>query len=74
VLTRFFLRFLILVAFATFGAVGFAGTLASLVAIAGIFCVVTAAFRDEAVFAPVLTHWDEAAAYALAYGLVTRFA
>jgi hypothetical protein len=72
VLTRFFLRLIILAAFATFGAQGFARTLASLLVVAEIFCLVTAAFRREALLGPVLTHWDEAAAYALAYGVVTR--
>jgi hypothetical protein len=74
VLTRFLLRLVFLTAFAAFGAQGFARTLATLLVLSEIFCVVMAAFRREAPLGPVLTHWDEAAGYALAYGVVTRLA
>jgi len=38
---------------------------AGLLALSAIFCVVVASIRREPVFGPVLTHWDEAAAYAV---------
>ena len=69
---RFFLRLVFLTAFAAFGIQGFGRTLATLLVLSEIVCVVMAAFHREALLGPVLTHWDEAAAYALAYGLVTR--
>jgi hypothetical protein len=74
VLTRFFLRLIILSAFASFSPQGFASSLGALLVLSELFCVVVAAFHREPLLAPVLTHWDEAAAYALAYGLVTRLA
>jgi hypothetical protein len=33
--------------------------------LSAIFCVIVGAMRREAMFGPVLTHWDEAAAYAV---------
>jgi hypothetical protein len=65
VLTRFFLRVLILSVFATLGSQGFAKTFESLLVLAVFYCIFAAAVRREAAFGPVLTHLDEAAAYAV---------
>jgi hypothetical protein len=64
-LTRFFLRLLILSIFAALGSQGFGKTLESLLVFAVFYCIFVAAIRREEPFAPVLTHFDEAAAYAL---------
>jgi hypothetical protein len=65
VVLRFGVRMLILVAFASIGTIGFAKTLESLLAMAAIYCTGVAPLRREAPLGPVLTHYDEAAAYAL---------
>jgi hypothetical protein len=65
VLFRFFFRLVVLGTFATFGTRGFAAAFAGLLALSAIFCAVTAAMRRETIFAPGLTHWDEAVAYAV---------
>ena len=57
VLFRFVLRLVLLSAFASLSTRGFG--------MSAIFCVVVASIRREPVFGPVLTHWDEAAAYAV---------
>jgi len=64
-LTRFFLRLLILSIFAALGSQGFGKTLESLLVLAVFYCIFVAAIRCEEPFAPVLTHFDEAAAYAV---------
>jgi hypothetical protein len=74
VLARSFLRMGILVAFAMLSSHGFGKALASVLPLASMFCVVIAAMHREAMLGPVLTHWDEAAAYALASGLASRLA
>jgi hypothetical protein len=61
VLFRFVLRLVLLCAFASLSTRGFGTALA----LSAIFCVVVASIRREPVFGPVLTHWDEAAAYAV---------
>ena len=71
VLTRFFLRILILSVFATLGSQGFIKTFESLLVLAVFYCIFAAAVRREAVFGPVLTHLDEAAAYAVVARLVS---
>ncbi len=43
-------------------------------AMMAIFCAITASVRREVVFAPVLTSWDEAAAYGLICMLLIRIA
>lgn len=70
VVTRFLLRISILSVFATLGSLGFEKTFESLLVLAVFYCIVAAAFRREAPFGPVLTHFDEAAAYALTAHLV----
>jgi hypothetical protein len=64
-LTRFFLRLVILSIFAALGSQGFGKTLESLLVLAVFYCIFVAAIRREEPFAPVLTHFDEAVAYAL---------
>ena len=51
--------------FAGIGSLGYLKTLESLLAMATLYCSFVAAFRREAPFGPALTHFDEAAAYAL---------
>jgi hypothetical protein len=64
-LTRFFLRLVILSIFAVLGSQGFGKTLESLLVLAVFYCVFVAAIRREEPFGPVLTHFDEGAAYAV---------
>ena len=64
VIFRFLFRLMLLSAFATMSSQGFGKALAGLLALSAIFCLVTGALRREAILGPVLTHWDEAAAYA----------
>jgi hypothetical protein len=64
-LTRFFLRLIILSGFAAFGPRGFGKTLESLLMFAVLYCIFIAAIRRELPFGPLLTHFDEAAAYAV---------
>ena len=65
VLTRFFLRLIILCVFAGLGHQGFGKTLESMLMLAVLYCIVAAAVRREHPFGPLLTHFDEAAAYAM---------
>jgi hypothetical protein len=71
VLIRFGLRAVLLAAFASVGSQGFAKTLMSLLVLSAIFCAIVATMRRELLLGPVLTHWDEAAAYAGFAGLVS---
>jgi hypothetical protein len=65
VLTRFFLRILLLGVFAMLGSQGFTKTIESLLVLAVFYCIFAAAIRREAPLGPALTHLDEAAAYAV---------
>ena len=69
VLIRFLLRMVILSVLAVVGSQGFGKTLESLLVLAAFYCITFAAIRREAPFGPVLTHFDEAAAYAVVAGL-----
>ena len=71
-LTRFFLRLLIFGVFATLGHQEFGKTLGNMLILAFIYCIVAAAIRGEKPSAPVLTHFDEAAAYAAIAILAAR--
>jgi hypothetical protein len=71
VLIRFGLRAVVLTAFASFGSQGLARTLMSLLVLSALFCAIVATLRRELLLGPVLTHWDEAAAYAGFAGLVS---
>ena len=70
VLVRFCLRMLVLVAFATFGGIGFGRSLAMLLWMSIIFSAVMGAIRRESPFGGVLNYWDETVAYATVYALV----
>jgi hypothetical protein len=74
VLFRIAFRLVLLAVFATVGRQGFANALAMLLAMSTIFCGITAAMRSEATFGRVLSHWDEAAIYALLGYLVSALA
>jgi hypothetical protein len=65
VLFRIVFRLVLLTAIATFGSQGFGKTFVALLALSAVFCTVTGAMRREAIFGPALTHWDEAAVYAI---------
>ena len=64
-LTRFFLRLVIFSIFAAFGSQAFGKTLEGLLGWAVFYCIFAAAIRRERLFGPALTHFDEAAAYAV---------
>jgi hypothetical protein len=70
VLVRFCLRMLVLVAFATFGGIGFGRSLAMLLWMSIIFSAVMGAIRRESPFGGVLNYWDETVAYATVYALI----
>jgi hypothetical protein len=71
VIIRFVARMAILSIFATLGTQGFAGTLESLLLLATLYCAIIAPLRREHPFGPVLTHFDEGAAYALSARIVS---
>ena len=73
-LVRFGVRLIILVAFASFGNIGFGGSLAALLWMSAILSAVIAVFRREPPFDRVLNHWDETVAYAALCCLVTGLA
>ena len=74
VLVRFGIRTVLLITFASFGSQGFGKTLTTLLALSAIFCAMIATIRREPLLGSVLTHWDEAAAYAVIAGLASIFA
>jgi hypothetical protein len=73
VLVRFFLRIAVLSVFAALGSVGFTRSLAALLWLSTILCVVAGSLRREAPFNSSLTHWDEGVAYAALYCLMSSF-
>jgi hypothetical protein len=72
VLARFCLRLTILTVFAAFGSIGFARSLAALLWMSIVLCVVVAIMRRETLFRDTLNHWDETIAYAALYALLCR--
>ena len=70
-LARFFLRIIILVAFATFGSIGFGRSLVALLWMSTIISAVIGAIKREPPFDAILNHWDETAAYAALCCLVS---
>jgi hypothetical protein len=60
---RFCVRLALLAALAALAHVGFRNAIPGLLVAAGIFCAVWAMFNREPLFAPILTHWDEAALF-----------
>jgi hypothetical protein len=73
VLIRLCLRMIILAVFASFGSIGFARSLAALLAMSTILSMVVATMRQELPLDSVLTHWDEAAAYGSLWCLICIF-
>ena len=47
------------------GTRGFGSAFVALLAMAALFCAIAGAMRREEMFGRVLTHWDEAVAYAV---------
>lgn len=70
VIGRFCLRMAVLCVFAALAGNGFGRTLAALLLLSTVLCLVAGTFRREKPFDAALTHWDEAAVYGLLYGLV----
>jgi hypothetical protein len=58
---RFGVRLALLAALAALAHAGFRNAIPGIMVAAGIFCAIWAIFSREPLFAPVLTHWDEAA-------------
>jgi hypothetical protein len=73
VLIRFCLRMIILAVFASFGSIGFARSFAALLGMSTILSVIIATMKQELPRDPVLTHWDEAAAYGSLWCLICIF-
>jgi len=69
VLARFLLRMLILAGCASLGRQGFGATIEQLFILATCYCVFIGGIRRETPLGPVLTHYDEAAAYGMAASL-----
>jgi hypothetical protein len=65
VITRFALRMLVLCVLSAFAKVGFGRSLAALLLLLVIVCIVTAIMRGERPLDGTLTNWDEAAVYGL---------
>jgi hypothetical protein len=62
---------LILSVFSMLGSQGVGKALEAMLVLAALYCIFAAAIRREAPFGPVLTHFDEAAAYAVVARLVS---
>ena len=73
VIVRFCLRIGILVIFAAFASIGFGRSLAALLGMSIVLCAVIGAMKREPPLGTVLNHWDEAAAYAALFSLVSVF-
>ena len=65
VVARFALRMLVLCVVSAFARDGFGRSLAALLLLSVIICIVTAIMRGERPLAGTLTNWDEAAVYGL---------
>ena len=63
VIVRFFVRMIVLLAFAAVAGIGFAPSLAMLLWMSTILSAGLAAFKRELPLADVLNYWDEAVAY-----------
>lgn len=73
VLARFGVRMAILLAFASFGSIGFARSLAALMWMAIVFTAFVAIVKRERPFREALNHWDEVVAYTAVFCLVSAF-
>jgi hypothetical protein len=65
VIMRFALRMLVLCVLSAFAKIGFGRSLAALLLLSVIVCIVTAIMRGERPMGGTLTNWDEAAVYGL---------
>jgi hypothetical protein len=65
VLTRFALRMLVVCLLSAFAKIGFGRSLAALLLLSVVVCIVTAIMRGERPLGGALTNWDEAAVYGL---------
>jgi len=74
VLVRFLLRIVILSICAALGRQGFGKTIEPLLTLATCYCIVVGGIRCEAPLGQVLTHYDEAAGYALGASLAAWIA
>jgi hypothetical protein len=74
VLFRFGLRAVLLIAFASFSSQGFGKALVTMLTLAAAFCATVAIMRREMLTWSELSHWDEAAMYAVAAGLMRPLA
>jgi hypothetical protein len=73
VIVRFWLRMVILVAFALFGGARFDQSLILLLLMSTVLSAVLATVKREDLFASVINHWDEAIAYAALCCLLVAF-
>ena len=73
VLARFGVQMGILLAFASFGGIGFARSLATLMWMAVVFTGFVAIVKRERPFGDALNHWDEVVAYAAIFCLISAF-
>jgi len=74
VLFRTLFRLVLLAAFATLSRPGFGSMFAMFLGLSTIYCAITAMLRREPMLDRSLTHWDEAAAYALLGVVVSKLA
>jgi hypothetical protein len=73
VIIRFWLRIIILLAFSAFSSIRFDQTLALLLLMSTILCVVLATLKREQPLTSTLNHWDEAIANAALCCLIISF-
>jgi len=74
VILRFGVRMIVFVLFALASRHDFATILEGSLRLATCYCLVAATFRRETVLSPVLTHFDEAAGYAMTAALASLIA
>jgi hypothetical protein len=70
---RFCVRLALLASFAAIAHVGFRAAFPAFLVTGRIFCALWAAIHREKLFAPILTHWDEAALFVMLGKLAFRF-
>jgi hypothetical protein len=73
VLVRFCLRMIVLLAFATFGGIGFGTSLVALLWMSTVLSAVVGSMKREPPFDRHLNHWDEMVAYSALCFLVSGF-
>jgi hypothetical protein len=65
---------MVLMVFAALSKQGFGNAFPTMLLLAAVYCILAAVIRRERPFGPDLTHFDEAAAYAIAANLVSLVA